>query len=256
MEETDFFIEPQNPMQEMDFAFFADGRRIAAEAFETGISKRNLLIMSIRLYQAIDQFLEAFEAQGQPIDCKKGCSYCCSNAVMVLPHEMFLLKEYLLQNSNPKTIAPVLEKMNRKDEQTGKMKVNEFLHNKVPCALLDEYGACSVYEVRPMACRIYLSKAVSSCLYEFENSKDMSAWAQLYDLPLRAGRMLNEGACAWLRDNGLTSYEWLFESVFLKIWMNPSAFDTWLQDENFFKPRDIDEEESAYLDFFGKYEEK
>lgn len=243
-------------MQEMDFAFFADGRKIAAEAFESGITKRNLLIMSIRLYQAVDQFLEAFEHQGQVIDCRKGCSFCCSNAVMVLPHEMFLLKEYLLQKSDPKNIAPVLEKMKSKNLQTEQMKVNEFLHHKVPCALLDESGACSVYEVRPMACRIYLSRSVSSCKYEFDQSKDMTVWAQLYDLPLRAGRMLNEGACAWLRDQGLTSYEWLFESVFLKIWTNPAGFDSWISDANFFKPRDLDDDESAYLDFFGKYEEK
>lgn len=256
MEADDLIFEPQNPIQEIDFAFFADGKRIAAEAFESGINKRNLLIMSIRLYQALDQFLDAFEAQGQVIDCKKGCAWCCSNAVMVLPHEMFLLKEYLLQKTDPKSLAPVLEKMRQKDEKTSAMRSQDFLHHKTPCALLDSEGACSVYEVRPMACRIYLSKNVNSCLYEFNHSKDMSAWAQLYDIPLRAGRMLNEGACAWMIEHGLTSYEWLFESVFMKIWNNPKGFEEWQGNKSLFKPREMDEEEWRYFDQFGNFSEK
>lgn len=255
---TEIYFEPQNPMQEIDLAFFSDGRNLAKEVLETGITKRNLLILGIRIYQAIDEFIKAFEEQsaqtGQKPDCKKGCSWCCSNAVMVLPHEMILLKEYILQKIAPAQMKPILQKMEKKNSITDSMKSFEFMHLKMPCAFLDENGACSVYEVRPMACRIYLSKNVESCIYEYNQSKDLSSYAQLFDLPLRAGRMLNEGVCSYLNEQGFTSYDWLFESFFLKIWNEPEVINAWKENTDYFKPREMDEEELNYLDQFTRFD--
>lgn len=255
---TELYFEPQNPMQEIDLAFFSDGRNLAKEVLESGITKRNLLILGIRIYQAMDEFIKAFEEQssitGQKPDCKKGCSWCCSNAVMVLPHEMILLKEFMLQRMTQDQINPILEKFEKKDSRSSEMKSFEFMHFKSPCALLDENGACMAYEVRPMACRIYLSKNVDSCVYEFNQSKDLSSYAQLFDLPLRAGRMMNEGVCSWLNDQGLTCYDWLFESFFLKVWKQPDVLEDWKNDPDYFKPREMDEEELKYLDQFTRFE--
>jgi Fe-S-cluster containining protein len=255
---TELFFEPQNPMQEIDLAFFSDGRKLAQETLEEGINKRNLLILGIRIYQAIDEFILAFDQQsiitGQKADCKKGCSWCCSNAVMVLPHEMILLKEFIQQRINPASMKLILEKLKKKNAQTSTMKSFEFMHFKSECSFLDQEGACTVYEVRPMACRIYLSKNVESCQYEFNRSKDLSAYAQLFDLPLRAGRMLNEGVCSYLNEKGLTSYDWLFESVFLTVWEQTDVLESWLINPDYFKPRDMNEEELNYLDQFTRFD--
>ena len=54
-----------------------------------------------------------------------------------------------------------------------------------------------------MACRIYLSASESSCRKEHDNPSDTRSFPGLFDFPLQAGRMMNEGFVAWLKQAGL-----------------------------------------------------
>ncbi len=73
---------------------------------------------------------------------------------------------------------------------------------RAACPFL-EAGCCKVYKARPMACRIYLSASVASCKKEHDQPSDTRNFPGLFDFPLRAGRMINEGFVAWLKQNGL-----------------------------------------------------
>ncbi len=80
--------------------------------------------------------------------CEQQCSYCCHMAVTILDEEakriaQFLGRRYVKQTKlkNPLDIAV------RSDEM-----IQKYL--RVPCPFLKR-GKCSVYEVRPFACRLH-----------------------------------------------------------------------------------------------------
>ena len=76
-------------------------------------------------------------------------------------------------------------------------------------------GACSVYEARPMACRIYLSTSEASCkkFYDYPNHK--SNFPALLEFPLRAGQMMNEGFSEGIKADNLHNTEYLLEEGLL-----------------------------------------
>ena len=86
----------------------------------------------------------------------------------------------------------------------------ELLNAKFPCPLL-ENGACLAYSARPMACRIYLSSDVKSCLRFFKEPGDIDSIPALLNLPLRAGKMMNEGFKAALKASGYETKEYRIE---------------------------------------------
>jgi Fe-S-cluster containining protein len=88
--------------------------------------------------------------------------------------------------------------------------MSEVLKYKAPCPLL-ENGACSIYDARPMACRIYLSTKFDTCLEFFHHPEDEVNYPALIELSLRAGRMMNEGFIAALKENGIETAEFRFE---------------------------------------------
>jgi Fe-S-cluster containining protein len=98
-------------------------------------------------------------------------------------------------------------------------------------------GFCRAYQARPMACRIYLSSDVKSCKVDLENPEDDSIFPQLFDMPLRAGRMMNEGFHARLRrdrKDSLQAFENPIEEGLLKA-LDDKAFDQWLAGKNVFR---------------------
>lgn len=80
--------------------------------------------------------------------CGQQCSHCCHMAVTILDEEarriaQFLGKRYVKQ-ARCKDIVEVAEK--------GDMMVQKYV--RVPCPFL-KAGKCSIYEVRPFACRLH-----------------------------------------------------------------------------------------------------
>lgn len=93
--------------------------------------------------------------------CTKGCSHCCYMAVAVSDFEANMIGRYLGRDkvaSAAKTLAeysdPVVSEANLR-QYTG-----------VPCSLLGADGKCTVYPVRPIACRTHhnLAKDETNCI--------------------------------------------------------------------------------------------
>jgi hypothetical protein len=91
----------------------------------------------------------------------------------------------------------------------------EILNSKFPCPLL-ENGACSAYPARPMACRIYLSSDVNTCLKFYREPEDETTYPALLDFPMRAGRMMNEGFKAALKAHGINIQEFRIDQKMLE----------------------------------------
>ncbi|HNZ72923.1 MAG TPA: hypothetical protein PKJ43_09885, partial [Prolixibacteraceae bacterium] len=75
------------------------------------------------------------------------------------------------------------------------------------------------------------------CQADLETPSNDSIFPQLYDMPLRAGRMMNEGFHARLRLNrkdNLQAFENTIEEGLLTA-LNDKAFDEWIAGKSVFK---------------------
>ncbi len=192
--------EPANQQEELDRAFLEDGFNLAAQYAGDG-SKEHLLGAVSLLYENLDSFiglfLESASAGGQPAACHKGCSWCCHQAVFAQEYEIRYLKNWMFANLPAEKLMEIQKRAVGKSKTTHVLAPEKRLLHKEACPLL-ENGACLAYEARPVACRIYLSMNVGSCENEFRNPGDISRFPALFELPLRAGRKLNEGFSFYL----------------------------------------------------------
>ena len=196
--------------QEIDKIFYRDGYRIAQSYLDQELSPVQMTEAIRALYIAIDKLLDAFlhraGEEGQPVSCKKACAWCCYQEVFAITHEFLYLNDYVQRKLSEEERAGVLVRAREKVKLSMNKSVEEQLKIRAACPFL-ESDSCLVYEARPMACRIYLSASVSSCKQEHDFPSEKRSFPGLFDFPLRAGRMMNEGFVAWLKKAGLQESE-------------------------------------------------
>lgn len=201
-------------LTEHEKAFYDDGFRLGKEAAQHASNEKVFLSYIGEMYTAIDQLIDSIlgmaKRQNIPVDCRKGCEYCCHQAVFANSYELHYLGNFI----NDKFYTPdkdaVIKKAVEKNKLTKKMSDEQVLSYKSPCPLLKD-GACSAYQARPMACRIYLSMRLSSCIEFFKNPDNPNSFPQLLEFPLMAGRMMNEGFTAALREKDIEIAEFRME---------------------------------------------
>jgi Fe-S-cluster containining protein len=218
--------------KEIDKIFFRDGYRLAGSYLEQELSPVQIREAIRALYASIDQLLDAFlqraKAEGQPVSCKKGCAWCCHQAVFAVTHEFLYLNEYVQKHFSKDAQEGVLARAREKVKISLNSSVEEQLKIRAACPFL-KGGSCSVYAVRPMACRIYLSASVASCKKEHDRPSDTRNFPGLFDFPLRAGRMMNEGFVAYLKQSGLQVSELPLEQGFSSMVSMGQSTGDWLK---------------------------
>lgn len=85
--------------------------------------------------------------------CRSGCNHCCHMAVAVTRIEADAIGRYL--GKDLAVTGTQHEYIDRHPEDVKK-------YTGVPCTLLDAQGKCSVYPVRPIACRTHHNLAPDS----------------------------------------------------------------------------------------------
>lgn len=226
----------------LDKSFFDDGYKIADLYLINGLTKENLFNAQRHLYKAIDDFNEAFlkkvSADGKPTECKKGCSTCCHQTVLATPYELFYLADFLKKKFREDALGKIVERAENKKKSTSKLKIDELLRYKEECPLIhSEEGFCRAYQARPMACRIYLSSSVKSCIDDLANPYDDNIFPELYDLPLRFGRMMNEGFHARVRkgkEKTLQAFESTIEEGLITA-LKAESFFNWINEKKVFR---------------------
>ncbi|HZL08604.1 MAG TPA: YkgJ family cysteine cluster protein [Prolixibacteraceae bacterium] len=191
---------------ENDRIFYSDGYQLAQSAFQQGFSNDSLFSAIESLYAAIDglndSIISLAKRQNSEVACFKGCHWCYHQAVFANSYELHFLSEKIKKNFNSDELSALISRIETKHANTSKLSEEEILKYKAPCPLLKD-NACSVYAARPMACRIYLSTKLDTCLEFYHHPENETNYPALIDFPLRAGQMMNEGFSAALKKNGI-----------------------------------------------------
>jgi len=199
---------------ENDRIFYSDGYKLAQSAIENGLSNDTLFSAIESLYTEIDGLNDSIvalaERQNIKVACFKGCHWCCHQAVFANSYELHFLSEKIKENFSSEELADVIAKTDAKRAITSELSEDEVLRFKAPCPLLRD-GSCSAYAARPMACRIYLSTKLDTCLEFYRHPENEANFPALIDFPLRAGKMMNEGFRAALKEFGIETAEFRLE---------------------------------------------
>lgn len=218
--------------KEINKIFYRDGYRLAGSYLEQEMNPVQMSGAIRALYEAMDQLLEAFlqraGAEGQAVSCKKGCAWCCHQEVFAVTHEFLFLKEHVQHHLSQEEQDKVLENAREKVKITLNKTMEEQLKIRTACPFLEE-GSCLVYKARPMACRIYLSASAASCKKEHDHPSETRTFPGLFDFPLRAGRMMNEGFVAYLKQSGLQVSELPLEQGYSTMATLGQTIGEWLK---------------------------
>src|ERR1035437_5853762 len=159
---------PENKyFNDSDRIFYSDGYRLAQSAIQQGFSNETLFVAIETLYASIDGLNESIiamaERQNTPVSCYKGCHWCCHQAVFANSYELHFLAGYIEKNFTAGERSDIVERTEAKYSVTSTQNEEEILKYKAPCPLLKN-DSRSVYTARPMACRIYLSTKLETCM--------------------------------------------------------------------------------------------
>ena len=216
--------------KEIGKIFYRDGYRLANEHLAEGVTPHKLKTAIRAMYDAVDGLLEAFlqraSADGKPAACKNGCAFCCYQPVFAVSHEILYLKDFISTQDSPKQDIYV-KNSREKSLLTLNKSLAEQKQISHPCPFLEQ-NSCMVYEARPMACRIYLSSSVKSCKRSYEKQERGKDKPELYEFPLNAGRMMNEGFVSCLRQMGLESAELPLEQGYASVMTLDQDFQSWI----------------------------
>ena len=106
--------------------------------------------------QRVDAVVDETAKSGVCFACAKGCSYCCSLEVSAFPQETFrIARELTARTDREAVVAKLTAHAARNPRGTDRLQ-------REPCPFLVDQ-ACSIYEVRPLACRKCVSLDAERC---------------------------------------------------------------------------------------------
>jgi hypothetical protein len=173
-------------------------------------------------------------AKGARAACKAGCGHCCHVVVGVTAPEAFTIFDHLKRTRSAPELERLEARLSEFRERTRGLTSAERFSPDYPCVFLDE-GNCSIYEVRPFACRGMNSLDASECETRLRDPKARADFAEnggghVFVEPIRAFRAVSAGlqlGLAELYELDLRPVE-LGAAVHLLLQSGASLADEWL----------------------------
>lgn len=135
----------------------------------------------------VDRAYAAIEAQGGRPACRKGCHWCCVQTVAMSVFEAAPLVEHVRRTWTAEQRAALLERCRSVLATLSTHATDaDRIRQRIPCVFLQDDGACGVYDVRPLACRVFNSQDLAACLRVFEQG-DLSRPPPGYSVSLALG---------------------------------------------------------------------
>ncbi len=126
---------------EMIVHYTAEFQRIATDFPEGDIAS-----VLYAVYDFADGHKET-PPDDKPIRCKKGCSHCCNIQVTMTPAEATIIQEWCAENNIPISYGQLKKQRDLQADTHAKSEHRQ-------CVFLKNHE-CSIYKVRPFACRNY-----------------------------------------------------------------------------------------------------
>lgn len=173
-------------------------------------------------------FIEASTRRAWPkadLACAKGCSLCCRYLwVSVTPAEAF----YIGRRIRAANRSGVVSAASR--ERSGiTFETRAGLH--LPCPFL-EHDACSIYEMRPVKCRMAVSKSLEACRRSFVELTGEGIASS--DMFVGLGFVVQTAMSATLVHRGLSTVAYELNAAVHRATTQPELEGKWLASHDVF----------------------
>lgn len=182
------------------------------------------VVFAVRLasfaQQKVDAIVDETARKGVRFACTKGCSHCCSLEVRSFPQETFRIARELAARADREAVVARLAA----HAECNPPGVDRL--QREPCPFLVD-RACSIYDVRPLACRKCVSLDVERCRQMSETvpgDEEMYYKTEAVTLGMMA---------AYARNKRPSEPGELVSSV-LRAMNDPTAEQRWWRGENVF----------------------
>lgn len=130
-------------------------RGLAARALQPAHSADGAIAFTAQLHRSLDTVAAQATAAGPVPDCKAGCAHCCHVRVEATEPEVFRIAQHL-----------AAQPTDSRDGVTARLRQHianaQNAAARQPCSFLVD-DRCSIYSVRPAACRKAHSLSVQHC---------------------------------------------------------------------------------------------
>ena len=107
--------------------------------------------------------------------CSAGCSWCCHVHAYATGPEILAVAAYLGETLPAGALEALRERLERHVERADRLSDDERWAARIPCALLDAAGRCTVHPARPLRCRAFHSCSVDACRDAFDGLREAPA---------------------------------------------------------------------------------
>lgn len=214
-------------------AITAQVKADVAPRLDGALSPEALADAAERAHAAVDAAGQRALAHGATTPaCAAGCSYCCHVHADVTVPEILAITRHLARTWSAASQRALRERLARQVRRVEHLGDEERWAAKIPCALLDEAGRCSIHAARPLRCRGFNAESVEPCREAFAGSAAATP-ARIPRLD-RAYDAAEEGYDEALRGAGLSAAAHRLEIGLLVALDDPGAGARWLRGEDAF----------------------
>ena len=126
----------------------------------------------------------------EEIACQVGCGWCCYLHVPVSQPEVQTILHYLRHHVSSEDQRRLQGRMEKTAHRLQTVKSCDRLSRKIPCAFLNlNNNRCSIYAVRPAACRDHHSTRVCACEASFKEGRWTAPSYSRHDLVANSATM-------------------------------------------------------------------
>jgi Fe-S-cluster containining protein len=172
------------------------------KALEQERSAMTLIRLALAAHRSGQDTSQSFELTAlSKLACREGCDYCCYPPVSAAVPEVANIVAYILSQLPKPEQQRLQAKVKEAYEQTKAMTSQQRTSTNLACPYLKE-GKCSIYPVRPLACRGYNSISKSACQKVFEQPEKRHPVPAFVPM-LASAQGLKEGMASGLSQAGL-----------------------------------------------------
>jgi Fe-S-cluster containining protein len=210
-----------------DEAITAAVKADVASALGGDTSIASVITAAERAHAALDEAgRRVIDRHALTIACAAGCSYCCHVHADVTVPEILAIARHLHTTWSEPSRRALHARLALHVARVEHLSDDERWAAKIPCALLDDAGRCSIHAARPLRCRAFNASEVEPCREAFDGDHEATP-AQIPRLD-RAHDAAEAGYDGALIDAGLSAAAHRLEAGLLVALDDPGAGARWL----------------------------
>jgi Fe-S-cluster containining protein len=134
------------------------------------------------------------------VACHAGCDHCCYQVVGITPPEALTIVDHVRRTRSSQQLSELRARAAALHEKARGLSATDRFSPEHPCLFLDvPAGKCTIYEVRPLACRGMNSLDASECAQRLRDPEARAAFiaqgfgGHSYLEPIRAFHAISAG---------------------------------------------------------------